>query len=194
MPPLAAASRVGALVATLAAHLLVIAALIAGLRQAQMTRQQETMVNFVPHERKPEEAPPPSLPELIRPAAATAPIPQIITATPPPAAAAPMMLPSPPSADPQASNAVPSWETGLLMQLQQARRFPPGARRKGVVLLRFTMDRDGNVLAAKIEKGSGDESLDREALAALQRAQPLPKPPAEITGNPLDLIVPVDFF
>jgi protein TonB len=197
MPSPPAASRVGALLTTLAAHLLVIAALVAGLRQVQLVHQQETIVGFVLHERKIEKLSPPTEPALIDPAVTPAPVPSIVTLPPAPSpalSAAPMMLPSPPSADPQASNAVPTWEAALLGQLQQARRMPPSARMRGVVLLRFTMDRDGKVLASKIEKGSGDENLDQEALAALQRAQPLPEPPAEVPGNPLDLIVPVDFF
>jgi protein TonB len=197
MPSPPPASRVGALITTLTAHLLVIAALVAGLRQAQLVHQQETIVGFVPHDRKTEELPPPIAPALIAPAVTPAQVPSIAMLPPAPSPvlpAAPMMLPSPPSADPQASNAAPTWEAALLGQLQQARHIPQSARMHGVVLLRFTMDRDGKVLTSKIEKSSGDESLDQEALAALQRAQPLSKPPAEVPGNPLDLIVPVDFF
>jgi len=37
-------------------------------------------------------------------------------------------------------------------------------------------------------------ALDQEALAALARAAPLPKPPVEVSGDVLDLVVPVDFF
>ncbi len=56
------------------------------------------------------------------------------------------------------------------------------------------MNRDGHVLIARIEKSAGDDTLDQQALAALLRAQPLPAPPAEVAGDSLDLIVPVDFF
>ena len=62
-----------------------------------------------------------------------------------------------------------------------------------MVLLRFRMDRDGKLLDSRIEKSSGSDALDQEALAALARAQPLPAPPVEVPGNPLELIVPVDF-
>ena len=56
------------------------------------------------------------------------------------------------------------------------------------------MDRQGRVLSAVLERGSGDAALDREAVALLGRAQPLPKPPPEITGDPISLSVPVEFF
>jgi protein TonB len=49
------------------------------------------------------------------------------------------------------------------------------------------------VLSARIEKSSGVESLDQETLALIQRAQPLPKPPAEMPGNPIELVVPIEF-
>lgn len=192
MAPPPAASRIGAFVTTIAAHLLVIAALIAGLRQAQIIRPQETVISFVPYERKAPELPPPSAPALVDPVIAIIPAP-VIPAAPPAPSPAPMMLPSPPSADPQASNAIPTWETALLQKVQQA-RSSVRAIRSGVVLVRFSMDRDGHVLVARIEKSAGDEKLDQQALAALLRAQPLPAPPAEVPGNSLDLIVPVDFF
>ena len=60
-------------------------------------------------------------------------------------------------------------------------------------MLRFAMDRSGKVLSAKIDKPSGVDALDQEALALVQRAQPLPKPPAEFPGNPIELVVPVEF-
>ncbi len=56
------------------------------------------------------------------------------------------------------------------------------------------MDRDGHVLSAKIEKSSGFNLLDKEALTLMQRAQPLPRPPPEIQGEHLELVVPIQFF
>ena len=67
-------------------------------------------------------------------------------------------------------------------------------RLQGVTHARFTMDRQGRVLAAAVERGSGYAALDREALALLQRAQPLPPPPAETPGERITLTVPVEFF
>ncbi len=56
------------------------------------------------------------------------------------------------------------------------------------------MDRDGKVLSARIEKSSGYDLLDEETLALIERAQPLPKPPPDVAGNPIELVVPIEFF
>lgn len=184
-------SRIGAILTTALAHLVVIAALIEGLEQARIIHPPEIAVQFSPERAKVKEPPPasPLAPSVID---ATAPLltaPQINVAAP---AAPPMMLPSPPNADYGTSNAEPTWETALLGKLEQAKHAPAASH--GVVMLHFTMDRDGKVLAAKIEHSSGNDALDQEALAALQRAQPLPAPPTEVPGNSIELIVPVDFL
>ena len=187
--------RIGALAVTALAHLVVIAALIAGLEQARIIHPPEITVQFSLEKRK-VVTPPPAAPQAPSVIDAAAPVmaPPVISLAPAPGpASAPLMLPSPPDARPGSSNARPTWETALLNRLAEARHTPAPAAR-GVVLLRFTMDRNGKVLGAAIEKSSGNDALDQEALAALQRAQPLPLPPAEIPGDTLDLIVPVDFL
>jgi len=60
--------------------------------------------------------------------------------------------------------------------------------------VRFTMDRQGRVLAARIEKTANVASLDQEGLDLLQRAQPLPPLPSDQPGETLELIVPIQFF
>ena len=74
------------------------------------------------------------------------------------------------------------------------KQYPPEAQRarqEGVTYVRFTMSRDGRVLAARIERASGAASLDQEGLDLLQRAQPLPP---DQPGETLELIVPIQFF
>lgn len=84
----------------------------------------------------------------------------------------------------------------LLGHLQRHRRYPRMAQargRQGVPYIRFTMDRQGRVLSSSLERGSGHESLDAEALALLVRAQPLPSPPPELGGDSLEIVVPIEF-
>jgi protein TonB len=100
------------------------------------------------------------------------------------------------SVDPP-SNALPTWKGILLKHLERHKRYPHEARRsrhEGITYVRFTMSRDGRVLAARIERSAGVASLDQEGLDLLQRAQPLPPLPTDQPGESLELIVPVQFF
>jgi protein TonB len=49
------------------------------------------------------------------------------------------------------------------------------------------------LLSAEIARSSGRAALDREALALIDRAQPLPAMPAAMEGDTLDAIVPINF-
>jgi periplasmic protein TonB len=89
-----------------------------------------------------------------------------------------------------------TWETLLMRKLQQLKRYPDGARARseeGVALLAFSVDRDGHVLSRKIMRSSGHADLDNEALAMIERAQPLPAFPPSMTRNELSLTVPIRF-
>jgi periplasmic protein TonB len=114
--------------------------------------------------------------------------------------------PSPPTAPPQsatsqgaatsASSARVTWQAQLLAWLEKYKRYPRVAqeqRQQGVVYLRFAIDRQGKVLSSQINKSSGFELLDDEVLALVQRAQPVPSPPPEVTGDRIELLVPVAF-
>ena len=90
----------------------------------------------------------------------------------------------------------PSWESLLLKRLQQFKSYPPRARSKseqGVVLLAFSIDRNGHVVSRHIVRGSGYTDLDDEVLAMVERAQPMPAFPASMTEARLDLTVPIRF-
>lgn len=134
-----------------------------------------------------QEAPPVDRP----PATATAPpaVPALSSSVP--------TAPTPQASSASPSNAMPTWQGLVLGRLEEFKRYPALAqyrRQQGVTYVRFTMDRSGRVLAARIEKTSGHDLLDQETLALIQRAQPLPKPPAEVPGDRLELVVPIEFF
>jgi len=82
------------------------------------------------------------------------------------------------------------------LHLENFKVYPPQARRRhlrGVVMLAFTIDRQGRVLSGRIAKTSGAGELDQAALDMLAAAQPLPVPPAEVTGERIAMTVPVEF-
>jgi protein TonB len=62
-----------------------------------------------------------------------------------------------------------------------------------VTVVRFRVDRSGQVIASEVVKSSGSEVLDQEALELLKRASPLPAPPDAIAEEMLDNILPIYF-
>lgn len=90
-----------------------------------------------------------------------------------------------------------NWQTSLLLQLNNAKRYPAQARRfrhEGIAYLRFRIDRSGKLMYASIALSSGHSALDEETLALIKRAQPLPAPPADMPDDALEFVVPVEFF
>lgn len=88
------------------------------------------------------------------------------------------------------------WRAALLAHLERHMRYPSLAqarREEGVVYIQFAMDCRGRVLSSAVKQRSGYQALDREALATLERAQPLPAP-AEANQNTIQMVVPLQFF
>jgi len=94
-------------------------------------------------------------------------------------------------------HAIVSWQGVLLGHLEKHRRYPRQAQRlrlQGVSRMRFSVDRQGNVSNPRVAESSGHTLLDEEALATLLRASPVPAPPPEIRGDPVEVMIPVSFF
>jgi periplasmic protein TonB len=90
----------------------------------------------------------------------------------------------------------PSWQSSLVRHLQRYKRYPSEAQARseqGVVLLSFSIDRSGHVLARHIARSSGFADLDEEVMAMITRAEPLPAFPASMTEPRIDLTVPIRF-
>lgn len=81
--------------------------------------------------------------------------------------------------------------------LEKHKEYPHQARRRrqeGTALLSFTFTRNGRVTNARIVESSGFHSLDREVMAMIRRANPLPPIPDDFPQHRLTLSVPVQFF
>lgn len=92
--------------------------------------------------------------------------------------------------------ALSAWQTAIRLHLERRKRYPDQARvrrQEGEAMVRFTMTRDGRVVSVELERGSGHAALDRETLTLPERAQPLPPPPAEIEGERIELVIPIQF-
>ena len=89
-----------------------------------------------------------------------------------------------------------SWHKALMAKLERHKRYPVAASRrgvKGVVVVRFKVDRSGHVISSEIKESSGSPILDEEALELLKRASPLPTPPAQLDDLSLDNALPIGF-
>jgi protein TonB len=104
--------------------------------------------------------------------------------------------PAPGQASERVKRAEASWQKALVSHLNRFKRYPDAARARGSqgsVLVEFTIDRSGKVVASRVLRHSGSSFLDEEAIAVLRRASPLPSPPAEITGELFPLTLPIQF-
>ena len=97
----------------------------------------------------------------------------------------------------QRSDAQATWQGLLLGHLEQHRRYPRTAerlRQQGVAYVRFAVDRRGNASNIRLGQSSGHPLLDAETVETVRRGSPLPPPPAEVGGDPVEVMVPVAFF
>jgi protein TonB len=110
--------------------------------------------------------------------------------------------PEPPSEEKQATappqanapRAIARWESALAAHLERFKRYPSRARgERGTATVAFTIDHQGRLVSSHIVQSSGSATLDRETLAMLARAQPMPKPPDNVLDSELSFVVPVRF-
>jgi len=84
----------------------------------------------------------------------------------------------------------------LMAALLQHRSYPPEARKqraRGTVHVRFSLNREGHVLAASIARGAGFEILETAALQVLRSADPLPPIPDSLGVDRLTVTVPIEY-
>jgi protein TonB len=78
--------------------------------------------------------------------------------------------------------------------LERFKRYPKAARGAGgTVLVRFALNRAGEVIRSEVMKSSGHDALDEEVLAILNRASPFPAFPFEKPGDAETYTVPINF-
>lgn len=121
------------------------------------------------------------------------------TAAPPSVAETVEALQAPVEGSPseQGRSAIQNWQDRLMAHLERHKRYPRAAqmrRQEDMVYLRFSIDRSGKVLAWSIWRSRGHALLDAEVDSLIQRASPLPAPPDEMGGDPIEMVMPIEFF
>ncbi|MDX2170922.1 MAG: energy transducer TonB [Deltaproteobacteria bacterium] len=97
--------------------------------------------------------------------------------------------------DPSGS-AVASYLERLRQRLEKVKRYPLLARRRGQVgtaTLAIAIDRNGRPSSVRLQGSSGSELLDEEATDMVSRAAPFEPLPAEVSGDRIQITVPVRF-
>ena len=118
--------------------------------------------------------------------------PAAVTAAP--VAAAPVASNPAPVRAPSAA-AVSSFQGELFGRIRRAIRYPREAqirRIEGVAYVSIALSSRGQLLSARLVRGTGNESLDEEAIAVLRRASPLPAPP-DGSPDPYPIELPINF-
>lgn len=190
-----------------AAHLAIAAVFLVNLARPDQPPRDDVAIEVVTPPAPPAVEPPPKSvevqelpkPHTIVPHVVPKPIPKLVQTPPLPTIVPPMPViphetPLPPAAPAQAAPP-PTYLSALYAHLAANKHYPRAAQQahvEGTALLRFKMNRQGRVLSFSLERSSGHEVLDSEVLAMIQRAQPLPSPPADMP-DPMELIIPVQF-
>lgn len=86
------------------------------------------------------------------------------------------------------------WQKAVVRRIERYNRgrYPAELERrgvKGVVTVKFRVDRSGRVVSAEVAKSSGWPVLDEAALANIRRASPLPVPPDHIEDRFLEVFM-----
>jgi protein TonB len=84
----------------------------------------------------------------------------------------------------------------LMAWLARHRLYPDAARKarlQGIVHVRFTLDRQGQLLAAAVDRGPGIDLLEQAAMQVLQRANPMPPIPDSMGISKLTLTLPIEY-
>lgn len=103
---------------------------------------------------------------------------------------------APPIDNAKAKKAQADYFAMIAAHLNRKKSYPTEAkkaRQQGVVTVRFTVDRNGDVSDISIKRSSGHELLDSATLDLLRRVAPLPKMPSSMSRDSVTISLPIDY-
>ncbi len=89
-----------------------------------------------------------------------------------------------------------SYFAELMAWLNQHKDYPAALKKEkkqGIVVLAFSINKNGEVVSANVKKSSGVVGLDRAALAMLSHANPVPPIPDFMKRDKLSLTIPIEY-
>jgi TonB family protein len=97
-----------------------------------------------------------------------------------------------------ATPAVATWKAALIEKLRSHIAYPEQAKTLGteglVVLVTFTVDRQGAVHDTRVIQSSGSSLLDDNALRTVSQAGPFPPPPPDLIGDRFSFTAPLRYL
>ncbi|HEY7886355.1 MAG TPA: energy transducer TonB [Cellvibrionaceae bacterium] len=93
-------------------------------------------------------------------------------------------------------DAPPDYRAQVSAWLERHKEYPMSARRKavqGMAMVSFTFDREGRIIEYHLLRPTGHDSLDKAVTNMLEKANPLPKMPSDITQTRMTWTLPVYF-
>lgn len=100
------------------------------------------------------------------------------------------------ASDRQRKKALEAWQREILTAIARHRSYPAAARQRGLegtTVVSFAIDRYGRLMASAMHTSSGNEILDRAALATLERVHEFPTVPSAVPGVRFEFVIPVKF-
>lgn len=82
---------------------------------------------------------------------------------------------------------------GKIRQHLERKKVNPRSRKKGTVVVRFSVGVDGELISREVVTSSGSEVLDNAAMASIEKAAPFPVRPDAMSDEPLTVSVPFRF-
>jgi protein TonB len=90
----------------------------------------------------------------------------------------------------------PIWMRAVTERVRQFFYYPDAAlavRTTGVVIMHFSVGRNGRIDRLQIGKSSGDKGLDQAAIDIMHKAQPLPPIPDRMHTDRVEGDLPINF-
>ena len=82
------------------------------------------------------------------------------------------------------------------MRIEALKKYPDQARERnqqGLVVIEFELEKEGRIMAVRVQRSSGVNLLDQAAVQAVQKAAPFPRAPKGLFEYPVRLRVGVAF-
>jgi protein TonB len=92
--------------------------------------------------------------------------------------------------------AAKTYFSSLMAWLNTHKNYPKLAKKnkeQGIVKLKFTVTREGDISNASIHNSSGYQSLDQAAMQMLRAASPVPPIPNDLGRSTLTLVIPIEY-